>query len=89
MIEREKWQILTELERHVATLLKNYLTKNGQIFAEVDSEMNIKGQQAAAAWLEMEWPQLMAALEPWIETYAIKYQKLPTSLLRNNIIFVI
>lgn len=76
MMEREKWQILTELECHVATLLKNYLTKNGQIFAAVDFEMNIKGQQAAAIWLEMEWPQLMAALEPWIETYAIKYRKI-------------
>ncbi len=75
-IERGKWQMLTQLESHVATLLRNYLMKNGQVFAEVDSEMNIKGQQAAAAWLEMEWSQLMAALEPWIEAYAIKYRKI-------------
>lgn len=74
--ERDKWQALADLERRVATLLKNYLVDNGQVCALVDPEMDLKGQQTATDWLKMEWSQLMAVLEPWIEEYAIKYRKI-------------
>lgn len=76
--ERDKWQALAELERHVATLLKNYLVNNGQVFppVDVDPEMELKGQRTATDWLALKWPQLMTVMEPWIEEYAVKYRKI-------------
>jgi len=73
--ERKKWQCLIELERHTAALLKTWLEQNGHICATVDPEMEAKGRQTAAPWLDLAWQALMDTLAPWIEEYAIKYRQ--------------
>lgn len=73
--EREKWQCLSELEVHTATLLKIWLEKNGQPCSWQDSEMEAKGREIAAPWLGMEWQALMEAMDPWIAGYAVEYRQ--------------
>lgn len=73
--ERDKWQALIELERHTAALLKTWLERNGQVCTTDDPEMEAKGQQSAAPWLDLAWQPLMDTLGPWVEGYAIKYRQ--------------
>ena len=73
--ERDKWQCLIELERHTAALLKTWLERNGQVCATDDPEMEAKGRQTAAPWLDLAWQPLMGTLGPWVEGYAIKYRQ--------------
>jgi len=73
--ERKKWLCLIDLELHTATLLKTWLNNNGQFCCWQDSEMEAKGRDTAAPWLDLDWQTLMETLDPWIEGYAVEYRQ--------------
>ncbi len=69
------WKTLINVETLTAKLLEPSLDKHSIEYDKHDKDMQLKGREDAAVWIELPWPQLVKTLTNWVEPYESKYQE--------------
>ena len=68
------WETLIQIETLTADLLEASLDRLLVKYDRYDSDMQQKGEEDAAAWLDLPWPALVQTLIDWVKPYETKYR---------------